>query len=45
MIRSLAATVKANDLPPKLLVVHQFRRGMVRGRQKLKRRERECRRC
>ena len=39
VIRSLAATVKANDLPPKLLVVHQFRRGMVRGRQKLKRRE------
>ncbi len=38
VIRSLAATVKANGLPPKLLVVHQFRRGMVRGRQKVKRR-------
>ena len=39
VIRSLAATVKANGLPPKLLVVHQFRRGMVRGRRKLKRRD------
>jgi hypothetical protein len=30
--RSLAATVRDNALPPKLLVVHQFRRGMVRGK-------------
>jgi hypothetical protein len=34
--RGLAATVRANDLPPKLLVVHQFRRGMVRGRARIK---------
>jgi hypothetical protein len=35
VIRSLAGTIKARGLPPKLLVVHQFRRGMVRGRRKL----------
>jgi hypothetical protein len=34
--RSLAATVRGDGLPPKLLVVHQFRRGMVRGRTKIK---------
>jgi hypothetical protein len=39
VIRSLAATVKARDLPPKLLVVHQFRRGMVRGRRQLRSRD------
>ena len=39
VIRSLAKTVKAEGLPPKLLVVHQFRRGMVKGRSRLKRRD------
>jgi len=34
--RSLATIVRANDLPPKLLVVHQFRRGSVRGRRKIR---------
>ena len=34
--RSLAATVRERDLPPKVLVVHQFRRAMVRGRGKIK---------
>ncbi len=36
--RELAAIVRANDLPPKLLVVHQFRPGMVRGRRKIRQR-------
>jgi hypothetical protein len=36
---SLAATIAANDLPPKLLVVHQFRRGSVRGRKRISQRE------
>jgi hypothetical protein len=35
-IRQLAATVSTNGLPPKLLVVHQFRRNMVRGRTRIK---------
>lgn len=35
VIRSLAATVKADGLPPKLLVVHQFRRRMVRSPTKI----------
>jgi hypothetical protein len=34
--RALAAIVEANDLPPKLLLVHQFRRGSIRGRTKLR---------
>jgi hypothetical protein len=33
--RNLAATVAENGLPPKLLVVHQFRRGSIRGRTRL----------
>lgn len=36
--RDLDAIVAANGLPPKLLVVHQFRRGSVRGRQRLRHR-------
>src|SRR4029077_4999232 len=32
----LAAGVAANGLPPKLLVVHQFRRSMIRGRTRIK---------
>ncbi len=36
VIRSLAKTVKADGLPPKLLVVHQFSHGMIRGRSKIK---------
>jgi hypothetical protein len=35
-IRKLSATVTAAGLPPKLLVIHQFRRGMVRGRTRIK---------
>lgn len=38
-VRRLASTVQANGLPAKLLVVHQFRRGMVRGRARIKSRE------
>jgi hypothetical protein len=34
----LAQTVEAAALPPKLLVVHQFRRGSVRGRARLRQR-------
>ena len=30
--------VAANDLPPKVLVVHQFRRGSVRGRRRIRQR-------
>jgi hypothetical protein len=37
--RDLANTVAANDLPPKLLLVHQFREGSVRGRTRIKDRE------
>lgn len=33
--RNLAATVAANGLPPKLLVVHQFRPDSIRGRAQL----------
>jgi hypothetical protein len=36
--RDLDAIVAANGLPPKLLVVHQFRRDSVRGRQRLRHR-------
>ena len=32
---ALAEIVKENDLPPKLLLVHQFRKGSVRGRKHL----------
>jgi hypothetical protein len=31
----IAHTVRANDLPPKLLVVHQFREGSVRGEDRV----------
>jgi hypothetical protein len=34
--RSLAATVAENDLPPKLLLVHQFRRGSVKRRGRIR---------
>jgi hypothetical protein len=34
--KEVAAIVKANDLPPKLLVVHQFRRGSIRQRSKIR---------
>ena len=33
---ALADVVEANGLPPKLLLVHQFRRGSIRGRTKLR---------
>ncbi|MET0749592.1 MAG: hypothetical protein ABWZ43_00910 [Solirubrobacterales bacterium] len=36
--RTLARTVRAYGLPPKLLVVHQFRRGSVRGRGEIRQR-------
>jgi hypothetical protein len=36
---SLARTVRDNALPPKLLVVHQFRRGSVRGRARISERD------
>jgi hypothetical protein len=36
VIRSLSVTVRENGLPPKLLVVHQFRTGSVRGRARIK---------
>ena len=36
--RSLARTVTRNGLPPKLLVVHQFRRGSVRHRRRISQR-------
>jgi hypothetical protein len=35
-IRKLAAIVRDNGLPPKLLVVHQFRRGMIRGKSRIR---------
>jgi hypothetical protein len=34
----LARKVRANGLPPKLLLVHQFREGSVRGRTKIRQR-------
>jgi hypothetical protein len=34
--RRLARIVAENDLPPKLLVVHQFRRGSIRGRARIR---------
>jgi hypothetical protein len=33
--RSMAATVEQLGLPPKLLIVHQFRKGSVRGRGRI----------
>jgi hypothetical protein len=33
--RSLSAIVSAHGLPPKLLLVHQFREGSIRGRRRL----------
>ena len=36
--QSIARIVRANDLPPKLLLVHQFRKGSVNGRTKIKQR-------
>lgn len=36
--KRLAAIVRENGLPPKVLVVHQFRRGSVLGRTKIKQR-------
>ena len=36
VIRRLAAIVRENALPPKLLVVHQFRRGMIRGKTRIR---------
>jgi len=36
VIRQLSAMVRENDLPPKLLVIHQFRRGMIRGKDRIK---------
>ena len=36
--KRLAAIVRDEDLPPKLLVVHQFRRGSIRGRTNVKQR-------
>ncbi|MDX6582953.1 MAG: hypothetical protein QOI10_2137 [Solirubrobacterales bacterium] len=36
VIRNLAALVREYHLPPKLVVVHQFRRGMVRGRSRIR---------
>ncbi len=34
--RAIADIVEANGLPPKLLLVHQFRKGSIRGRSKLR---------
>ncbi len=36
MAKALSAIVRRNDLPPKLLVVHQFRRGMIRGKAQIR---------
>jgi hypothetical protein len=36
VIRVLAAIVRENGLPPKLLVVHQFRSGMIRGKNRIR---------
>jgi hypothetical protein len=36
VIRALSATIREYDLPPKLLVVHQFRRGMIRGKSRIR---------
>ena len=38
--RKLEAIAKAHDLPPKLLVVHQFRRGSIRGKRRIARLDR-----
>ena len=35
----MAKTVRTNGLPPKLLLVHQFRKGGVRGRTKIRQRD------
>jgi hypothetical protein len=37
--RYLARTVREESLPPKLLLVHQFRRGSVRGRGRIRQRD------
>ncbi len=37
--KRLATTVADNALPPKLLLVHQFRRGSIRKRSKIRQRE------
>ncbi len=37
--RYLARLVRENDLPPKLLLVHQFRQGSIRGRNKIRQRD------
>lgn len=36
--KRLGRIVAADDLPPKLLVIHQFRRGSVRGRKRIRQR-------
>ena len=36
VIRALSGIVRRNDLPPKLLVIHQFRRGMIRGKARIR---------
>ena len=36
VIRALSGIVRRDDLPPKLLVVHQFRRGMIRGKSRIR---------
>lgn len=38
LAQRIARKVRANDLPPKLLVVHQFRKGSIRGRTRIKQR-------
>lgn len=35
--RRLARIVRSNDLPPKLMLVHQFRQGSIRSRRKIER--------
>ncbi len=37
--KNLAATVREHGLPPKLLVVHQFRQGSIRGRSRIRQRD------
>ena len=39
LAKSMAKTVRTNGLPPKLLLVHQFRKGGVRGRTKIRQRD------
>ena len=36
VIRTLSGIVRRNDLPPKVLVIHQFRRGMIRGKSRIR---------